>query len=207
MQTHRIATKCSAIAIICCAFTLSACSDDAAAGHDGSISDARQDATASDADAAPPCAKGEHRCDGQCVSNDSVEHCADRCTPCPSVEHGSPKCDGMACGVACDDGYLPCLGTCISQADGPCGVNLPANQWVLIATGDVGPRISPALVYLPETSEYVLVGGHIAHDVSDRPYDVQSLVVTDGVWKNRFPLGKDWGPEIGNCQAPGFGTK
>ncbi len=171
---------------------------------DGEMIDAGWDATNSNEDAAPPCGEGEHRCDGECVSNDSVEHCADRCTPCPDLEHGTPTCDKMACGVACDQGYQPCLGACIPEADGPCGVDLPANEWVLISRGDVGPRISPAMVYVPETQEYVLVGGYIAHDVSDRPYDVESLALAEGTWKNRFPLDKDWGPEVGNSQAPGF---
>jgi len=197
--------------VVMLAMVLMGCSDDDGPRGDASLDAGVVDGAPGDGgqevDAAPPCNKGEHRCEGQCVSNDSVEHCGDRCVPCPDPEHGSATCDGLVCGIECDQGYELCLGECIPEAEGPCGVNLPANEWVLLSTGDVGPRESPALVHFGQTGEYVLVGGLIPASVTPRPYDVQSLVLSEGTWKNRFPDGKDWGPEEGASQAPGFGTE
>ena len=155
----------------------------------------------------PACPDDEHRCGADCVDDDAVEHCGDRCEPCPQVDNASPTCEGQVCGFTCAAGFLACLGECIPQAEGPCGVNLPANIWVKVSQGDVGPRRSATMVYDAAAAEYVLVGGSMPISAVPRPYDVQSMSLADRVWKNRYPLGKAWGPELGDSLAPGFGTE
>lgn len=37
-----------------------------------------------------------------------------------------------------------------------------------------------------------------------RPYDVLEWNSSDSVWENVFPVGKNWGPRVGACSAPGW---
>ncbi|TXD35155.1 hypothetical protein FRC98_16930 [Lujinxingia vulgaris] len=63
------------------------------------------------------CRAGYVRCDGQCVSQDSVESCGSQCQPCPEVAHGEPICVQQTCSASCDEGYFLCEEGC----DGPPG--------------------------------------------------------------------------------------
>lgn len=70
----------------------------------------------------PDCPKGQHLCNGTCVSlTDPVYGCGDpSCKPCPS-NHSTMGCQGRTCTVAsCDPGYSNCNA---QPADG-CEVDL-----------------------------------------------------------------------------------
>jgi len=58
------------------------------------------------------CEEGEHRCDGVCVGDASIEHCGAACTPCPADGNGEAVCEAGACGLKCRDGALLCSGAC-----------------------------------------------------------------------------------------------
>jgi alpha-tubulin suppressor-like RCC1 family protein len=47
------------------------------------------------------CPEGQHNCSGECVEDDSVDHCGGRCEPCPEPEGGTAVCDDGACGIDC----------------------------------------------------------------------------------------------------------
>jgi hypothetical protein len=69
----------------------------------------------------PPCAapagcgSGLHNCNGEGVSNQSINHCGNRCAPCPEPAHGGATCSGTSCGIACDSGYHSCGDRCIPR--------------------------------------------------------------------------------------------
>jgi len=120
------------------------------------------------------------------------------------VANAQPVCQQGTCGFACNTEHIACLGQCISSADGPCGVNLPANQWQLLTQDDTGHRNQATLFYDNAQGEYVLVGGKKAYGLPG-PYDVLGLRLTDPRWRNLFPVGKEsWGPEVGNVTFDGF---
>lgn len=75
------------------------------------------------------CSDTQHLCLGQCVSNDSIDHCGPSCTPCPSPSHGGATCNGVFCAVFCNSGFHRCgslcvsdtaLATCGSSCNAPC---------------------------------------------------------------------------------------
>ncbi len=51
------------------------------------------------------CVSGTHACGSQCAADTSVLACGTGCSPCFDDPHGTPTCDGVSCGVECDDGY------------------------------------------------------------------------------------------------------
>lgn len=164
-------------------------------------------------DAGVPCPGGEHRCGAACVPDNNVNSCGDRCVPCPTVENATATCNG-ACGFTCNMGFQACLGACVPDGMGPCGVNLPANTWVKLtdwntAGGDTGPRNYAAMAYDPMTSEYVLMGGTLSYGARPRPYDIQGLTLGDPRWKNHYPPERagQWGPDYGNAAAPFYGNE
>lgn len=85
---------------------------DARGGSDVDASSSTVDASSSTIDAvastvdAVACDLGTHACGVVCVADTSVEGCGDACTPCPAPAHSAPTCDGVACGIDCDPGYL-----------------------------------------------------------------------------------------------------
>ena len=97
-------------------------------------------------------------------------------------------------------GYERCLGQCMLADAGTCAVNLKANTWSKLTEGDTGTRSQAAMIYLPATAEYVLVGGARTHD--PQPYDVQALKLADPRWRNQYPPGKEtaWGPELAHAR-------
>lgn len=162
------------------------------------------DAGAPELDGGASCAAGTHDCAGACVADDAVASCGSSCTPCAAPANATATCTNGACGFSCAAGFEPCLGRCLAADAGTCPVNLRPNVFAPLTTGDVGTRTQAALIYLPTTSEYVLVGGARTH--AAQPYDVQVLKLGDAAWRNAFPPGKEttWGPEVGNSTAPGF---
>lgn len=151
------------------------------------------------------CAAGTHPCSTGCVSDDAPSTCGSSCAPCTAPANATATCTAGACGFACAAGFDRCLGKCLPADAGTCAVNLAANTWAKLTEGDTGTRSQAAMVYLPARGAYVLVGGARTHDPS--PYDVQALTLADPYWRNEFPPGKAWGPELGNSTAPGFATE
>lgn len=49
------------------------------------------------------CPSGSHNCAGECVSNDSIDHCGARCEPCAAPGNGTATCDAGTCGIDCGD--------------------------------------------------------------------------------------------------------
>ncbi|MBL8910928.1 MAG: hypothetical protein JNM17_09525 [Archangium sp.] len=151
------------------------------------------------------CATGTHECSATCVPDDAITSCGSSCTPCSAPMDATATCTGGACGFTCNAGFEPCLGRCIIADAGTCPVNLAANTFARLTSGDVGTRMQAALIYLPSTSEYVLVGGARTHD--PQPYDVQALTLGETAWRNAYPPGQNWGPMTGNSMAPDFATE
>ena len=150
------------------------------------------------------CDPGTHDCAGACLPNDAITSCGSSCTPCTAPTNATATCTNGACGFTCSAGFEPCLGQCLAADAGTCPVNLRPNTFALLTEGDVGTRTQAALVYLPSTQEYVLIGGARTHD--PQPYDVQAIRLGETTWRNAFPIGKEaaWGPVSGNSTAPGF---
>lgn len=62
------------------------------------------------------CEAGTHSCDGTCVDDRSVDHCATSCTPCPVTANASAAtCDGTTCGLQCNNGFHLCNGACVDS--------------------------------------------------------------------------------------------
>jgi len=59
--------------------------------------------SAAGADSDERCPTGTHNCAGECVSDDSIDHCGARCEPCPAPTGGTAVCDAGACGIDCGD--------------------------------------------------------------------------------------------------------
>ncbi|MDB4946244.1 MAG: Tryptophan synthase alpha chain [Labilithrix sp.] len=94
------------------------------AGADVSVADAAEDVDSGPE--SPDCPKGQHICNGTCVSlTDPIYGCGDpSCQPCAST-HSTMACQGNKCVVAgCDPGYSNCNGL---AADG-CETDLAKPQ-------------------------------------------------------------------------------
>lgn len=61
------------------------------------------------------CPAAQHDCNGECASDNSVATCGASCTACPVPANGIATCDGIACGIQCDDSFHDCSGTCVSN--------------------------------------------------------------------------------------------
>ena len=77
------------------------------------------------------------------------------------------------------------------------------NTWVMLDVGGYGQRNSVGLVYLPEETRFVLLGGAYADTAR---YSEQTLDLAAGRWENRFPMTKvgEWGDVAGPASAPEF---
>jgi hypothetical protein len=87
------------------------------------------DANGSDGRLDPDAGDGGRRLDAgsepTCENHTSTESCGASCSFCPGPPaHGHATCDGAACGIACDPGFLACNAACVDlQTDGAnCGV-------------------------------------------------------------------------------------
>jgi hypothetical protein len=81
-----------------------------------------------------------------------------------------------------------------------------ANTWTkLDKAAIVGKRWDVPLGYAPELKRFIVLGGRstVADYRKPRSYDVLTLT-PDNQWENVYPPGKDWGPKIGACIAPGW---
>jgi hypothetical protein len=84
--------------------------------------------------------------------------------------------------------------------------SLPANQWARLGTATLGPRGSPQLVFDAALGRFMVLGGDVgwAHYPKPHPFDELALDLASGRWENWIPEGKDWGPQFGDCKAPGW---
>lgn len=80
------------------------------------------------------CLESYHGCSGQCVSSFSVSTCGSRCEPCPTDPNGSAFCDGISCGIECDEGFFLFGGVCLTIC-----------RTTVDSEGDVGRFVSLAL--------------------------------------------------------------
>lgn len=151
------------------------------------------------------CPVNQHACGAACVSDDSPDTCADRCTACPGGANATATCVNRACGLECASGFALCLGQCVPDSAGPCGVSLPANEFVKLLDGGTGSRTQAAMLYSADAGQYLLIGG--ARTASPQPYDVLAFDLASRAWKNVYPPNKSWGPDVGNTTAPGFASE
>ena len=84
---------------------------------------------------------------------------------------------------------------------------LKPNQWVKLAKAGL-PHVDAPLVWEPEVKRFMVLGGAVAWDKYEKPhpFDELALDAARGEWENWIPPGKDWGPQFGDCKAPGWKT-
>ncbi len=98
---------------------------------------------------------------------------------------------------------IACLALSIFQAsafaDDP-------NTWRKAAEGQIGPRSSAPLVYLPAQKAFTLLGGYISHEPKGPfPFDLLAFDSASATWKNWFSEGTaDRGNDVGPVRDPGF---
>ena len=82
----------------------------------------------------------------------------------------------------------------------------PANAWRHLGDAAIGPRHTPALLFVPKLGRLVLVGGAIGRYPTGGPfpYDVLSAEAGGLKWRNQFPHGVDWSPEFGPATVPSW---
>ena len=81
------------------------------------------------------------------------------------------------------------------------------NQWAKLDKAEIiGRRWDVPLGYAPGLRRFIVLGGRSAFADYRKPrsYDVLTLPPDGNQWENEFPLGKNWGPKVGPCQAPGW---
>ena len=81
------------------------------------------------------------------------------------------------------------------------------NEWRQLEKATIaGERWDVPTGYSPETRRFMVLGGRTswAQYKKPRPYDVLSLDLSTGKWANEFPAEKEWGPQFGDCEAPGW---
>lgn len=83
---------------------------------------------------------------------------------------------------------------------------LPANTWVKLSEDGIGPKSSPGMVYAPKRTRFVMMGGAIGRYPKGGPfpYDVLSSAPGSGEWRNEFPEGSGWKPEVGPAEVPAW---
>ena len=98
------------------------------------------------------------------------------------------------------------LGVYLVWASATPAAELPANTWVKLSEGGIGPKFSPGMLYSPKLKRFVLIGGAIGRYPTGGPfpYDVLSAAPGSGVWRNEFPKGSGWTPEVGPAKVPAW---
>ncbi len=83
---------------------------------------------------------------------------------------------------------------------------LSANRWTRLDSAKVGKRGNPPLFYDASGKRFTIAGGNVGWRgyPKPHPYDVLALDPATARWENRLPNGKNWGPKIGDCKAPGW---
>ena len=98
------------------------------------------------------------------------------------------------------------LAECVFCVSAMAAAELPANRWVKLSERGIGPKSSPAMVYAPKLKRFVLIGGAIGRYPTGGPfpYDVLSAAPGSGEWRNEFPQGSGWTPEVGPAKVPAW---
>jgi len=98
--------------------------------------------------------------------------------------------------------HVICIAFCTLALAG----ETPSNQWVKVAEDQVGPRVSAALVHDAQHKSFLLLSGHIQHDIKGEfPYDIQAFDVATARWTNVLPdAARGRGDVTGNVKNPGF---
>lgn len=80
------------------------------------------------------------------------------------------------------------------------------NSWKKAAEGQIGPRSSAPLVYLPTQKAFTLLGGYISHEPKGPfPFDLLAFDAASATWKNWYSEGTaDRGDAAGPVRDPGF---
>jgi hypothetical protein len=101
------------------------------------------------------CPSGQHACSGLCEDVTSVNACGNSCAPCAAPSgNGHATCDGVKCGLSCDNNFKTCNGDCIpttqccSDTDCP---NPPSNGRG-ICGGDRQCHLSCNTGYVPSAT-------------------------------------------------------
>ena len=69
--------------------------------------------------------------------------------------------------------------------------NVPRDAWVQLIKGGIGPRTSPALLWVPAEKCFILLGGAMRMwGKHNSPYTEMTLNLARCRWENRFPKGK-----------------
>ena len=79
-----------------------------------------------------------------------------------------------------------------------------ANKWVRVGDAEIGPRSNYGMVWSAKLKRFMVWGGGIGlyPKGGPFPYDVLSAAPGSSQWRNEFPEGKNWGPEVGECNPP-----
>ncbi|MHC4917250.1 MAG: kelch repeat-containing protein, partial [Planctomycetota bacterium] len=78
------------------------------------------------------------------------------------------------------------------------------NRWVRVGDAEIGPRSNYGMVWSAKLKRFVIWGGGIGlyPKGGPFPFDVLSAAPGTSQWRNEFPEGKNWGPEVGKCDPP-----
>lgn len=63
------------------------------------------------------CESDWHRCDDQCMPNNSEDSCGSSCSPCTSPQNATATCDGTSCGFICDTNFMRRNDRCIPSSN------------------------------------------------------------------------------------------
>ncbi len=83
----------------------------------------------------------------------------------------------------------------------------PPNEWHRLEQATItGERWDIPIGYSPEMERFLVLGGRTSWGKykQPRPFDVLALDQQAAKWSNEFPAGKEWGPQFGDCTAPGW---
>jgi hypothetical protein len=82
-----------------------------------------------------------------------------------------------------------------------------ANIWMKLGRARMtGQRTDIPIGYSPIQKQFLVLGGrtHSNEYRKPHPYDILALDLKQENWENYFPVGKDWGPRVGDCRAPAW---
>ena len=83
---------------------------------------------------------------------------------------------------------------------------VPANRWLKQEKAAIGPDAPVAVVWAPKVKRFMSLGWISGQYDKRAPYTYDELAfdTAAGEWENWLPEGKEWGPKVGPCKAPGW---